>query len=305
MNLTNNLVAFALGTKRFNVKKELFSRFTSIKAKEIIKKTGPEILYRANSKEDSLTLAIKAFKYLKLNKKKIGSIKNLIFVTETPIKLFPGNGYIFASKNVFQDKLNIIDINAGCTGFVDALKIANCFEGNTLIVCSETYSKHIKKFDRSVSTLFSDAASVFFYDKKIFNIIKYTSGFEKNTFNDLFCDHDSVLKMKGADVFNFCTSTVFPSLENFIDANKVKVSKIYIHQASSMVINFVRSKFFDNKILVPSNIMKIGNTVSSSIPILIYDDLKNNNIKKGSYLILCSFGVGLAFNIMLIKYNGQ
>ena len=110
--------------------------------------------------------------------------------------------------------------------------------------------------------------------------------------------------MKGADVFNFCTSTVFPSLENFINENKVKVSKIYIHQASSLVINFVRSKFFDNKILVPSNIMKIGNTVSSSIPILIYDDLKNNNIKKGSYLILCSFGVGLAFNIMLIKYNG-
>lgn len=304
MNLEKNPIAFTLGSQRFNIKKKLFSKFGTFKAKEIISKTGPTILYKAHRNEDTLTLSIKAFNLLKLNTLDKNNIRNIIFVTETPVKLFPGNGYIFASKTSFQNKINIIDINAGCTGFVDALKIANCFNGNTLIICSETYSKHIQKFDRSVSTLFSDAASVFVFDKKRFNIIKYTSGFEKNTFDDLFCNQDSVLKMKGANVFNFCTSTVLPNLKKFIRENNVNITKIYIHQGSSLVIDFFRSQFLDNKILIPSNIMKIGNTVSSSIPILMYNDLKNNNLKKGSYFILCSFGVGLAFNIMLLKHNG-
>ena len=303
MNLEKNPISFTLGTQRFNVKKKLIAKYGPFKAKEIINKTGPTILYKAHRNEDTLTLSIKAFNLLKLNKLDKANIRNIIFVTETPVKLFPGNGYIFASKTFFQNKINIIDINAGCTGFVDALKIANGLDGKTLIICSETYSKHIKKFDRSVSTLFSDAASVFLFDKKKFNIIKYTSGFEKNTFDDLFCNQDSVLKMKGANVFNFCTSTVLPNLKKFIRENNVNVTKIYIHQGSLLVIDFLRSQFLDNKILIPSNIVKIGNTVSSSIPILMYDDLKNNNLKKGSYFILCSFGVGLAFNIMLIKLN--
>ena len=206
---------------------------------------------------------------------------------------------------VFQSKLNIIDINAGCTGFIDALKIANGFEGNTLVVCSETYSKHLKKFNRSASSIFSDAASVFLYNKNKFEIIKYISGYERNTYQDLFCNNNFNLEMKGANVFNFCTSVVVPSLKKFLKENKVNVSKLYIHQASSLVINYLRSQFLDNKIDIPSNIKKIGNTVSSSIPILIHDDLKNDNIKKGSYIVLCGFGVGLGFSIMLMRYNGK
>jgi 3-oxoacyl-[acyl-carrier-protein] synthase III len=65
-----------------------------------------------------------------------------------------------------SDEVNIYDLNSGCTGFVDAIKIANKLYGNTLIVCSETYSKNIPYFQRSISTLFSDGASIFLFDKK-------------------------------------------------------------------------------------------------------------------------------------------
>jgi len=302
LNFNKHISSFSLGKKKINIKKKLISNFGFIKAKEILKKTGPKIIYKCSQNENSLTLALECFKKLKLNKSDILEIKNLIFVTESPIKLFPGNGYIFASKTSLLKNINIIDINAGCTGFVDALKIANGFKGKTIIVCSETYSKHINKFNRAVSPLFSDGSSIFIFDKKIFKIVKYISGFEKNTYNDLFCDTYSHLEMKGAHVFNFTTSVVIPALTNFLN-NNVNISKLYIHQASSLVVNRFHSTF--SKIDMPTNIKKIGNTVSSTIPILIHNDLKNNKIQNKSYLALCSFGVGLGFNIMLIKYNGK
>lgn len=267
-----NISSFVLGGKKVNIKKKLISIYGKKKSLDILKKTGPLFLYKCLKLENTLTLALKCFKNLKLNKSDILKIKNLIFVTETPVKLFPGNGYLFASKISLNNDINIIDINSGCTGFVDALKIASGFEGKTLIVCSETYSKHMRKFNRSVSTLFSDACSIFIYDKKIFQIRNYISGFKKNSYNDLFCDVNSSLEMRGANVYNFTTSEIIPVLKNFLKKQKLNICKFYIHQASNLVINHFREAF--SSIEIPSNIKKIGNTVSSTIPILLHQDLK-------------------------------
>ena len=48
---------------------------------------------------------------------------------------------------------------------------------NCLIVCSETYTKYIKKNDRSTAPIFSDAASAFYINKK--NLPSILSTFSK------------------------------------------------------------------------------------------------------------------------------
>ena len=45
-----------------------------------------------------------------------------------------------------KENLNLIDLNSGCTGFVDAINIASNLNGATLIICSETYSKYFKNY---------------------------------------------------------------------------------------------------------------------------------------------------------------
>ena len=87
-------------------------------------------------------------------------------MTENNTRDYPGNSFLFASKCNLSEELNLYDINSGCTGFIDAIKLADKIDGNTIIVCSETYSKNISGFQRNISTLFSDAAAIFFYDKK-------------------------------------------------------------------------------------------------------------------------------------------
>ena len=80
--------------------------------------------------------------------------------------------------------MNLKDLNSGCTWFVDAISIASKLNGATLIICSETYSKYFKDFDRSISTIFSDCASIFFYENN-FKILKHSTGFERNTHENL------------------------------------------------------------------------------------------------------------------------
>jgi 3-oxoacyl-[acyl-carrier-protein] synthase-3 len=229
----------------------------------------------------------------------IDKIKNLIFVTETNRFAFPGNGYLFSSMINLNEETNIYDINSGCTGFVDALKVANKLNGNTLIVCSEAYSKNIKNFDRSISTLFSDGASVFFFDKEKFLVLKEISIFKKNSFLDLSCSKNKI-EMDGKKVYDFVVSHALPKIENFLKENKL-VKKIFFHQASQIVCNYIKNKFEKNTITIPHNLINRGNTVSATIPILIHDYTKKEILNVNDTVMLVGFGVGLSMSAITLK----
>jgi 3-oxoacyl-[acyl-carrier-protein] synthase III len=292
-----NFIEIAFGSKKINIENTCIKKFGKEKTKLIINKTGPKNLNICNNKEDTISLAIKAYKKL-INKNKKINFKNLIFVTENNVRNYPGNSFLFASHFNLNEEINLYDINSGCTGFVDAVKLADKLNGNTLIICSETYSKNINHFQRNISTLFADAAAVFFFDKKKFKVIDKKNGFKKNTF-DFLTSTNNVLKMDGKHVFDFVRTVVKPKLTNYIKSRKSKLVKnIFLHQASKVVISYFKT-MLSNKYLIPSNLEKRGNTVSATIPILIYDNIKL--FKKN--VILCGFGVGLSYSIVTLEIN--
>ena len=279
----------------------MLKTFNKKKIAQIINKTGPNFLRHATDNENTLTLAVDAFKKIKISDKDKSKIKNLIFVTETPVYAFPGNAVIFSSILNLNKNINLFDLNAGCTGFVDSMKIASRMRGETLIVCSETYSKYFNKFNRSISTIFSDCASVFLYRKNM-KLIDHISGYEKNSHSSLIGYNKKEMNMDGGKVFNFITSTVIPSLEKFIKKKeKKKINKIYIHQASKIVIDTFKQKFNNYEFVFPSNLIKVGNTNASTIPLMLEEDIKKKRIKDGDKVIMCGFGVGLSFSIALIE----
>ena len=69
-----------------------------------------------------------------------------------------------------------------------------------------------------------------------------------------------------------------------------------------MVIDNLIRKMNLPKKKVYCNYEKIGNTVSSTIPIALFDLLKNKKIKKGDKLLLCGFGVGYSMAAAIIEY---
>ena len=92
-----NFIEISFGSKKIDIEKICKKKFGKEKALSIIDRTGPKYVYICKENEDSLSLAIKAFK--KFRKKNTNlSFKNLIFVTENNTRDYPGNSFLFASK---------------------------------------------------------------------------------------------------------------------------------------------------------------------------------------------------------------
>ena len=294
-------IGIAFGSKIINVKKICQAKFGKKKTTEIIKKTGPIKTFHCATDEDTLVLSLRAWNNFKKKNKniKINTIRNLIYITETNRLSFPGNGYLFSSMINLKEETNIYDLNSGCTGFVDAIKIASKLSGDTLIVCSETYSKKMPNFERSISTLFSDGASIFFFEKEKILVLKEMSIFKKNSFLDLTCSKNKI-EMNGKKVYDFVVSHVLPKIETFLKNNKL-VKKIFFHQASQVVGEHIKNKFEKNTIQIPNNLIRRGNTVSATIPILIHDHAKKSDLDVNDTIMLVGFGVGLAMSAITLR----
>ena len=106
--------------------------------------------------------------------------------------------------------------------------------------------------------------------------------------------------MSGKDVFDFTASEIVKSIDKTIDINSLKkdeVDAIFLHQGSKYVVDTIKKEFTEN-IFIPFNSAAYGNTVSSSIGSILYDNYKNSDIHN---IIVAGFGVGLAWHTTLLK----
>ena len=111
--------------------------------------------------------------------------------------------------------------------------------------------------------------------------------------------------MDGQKIFMFTMTNIPNFVSKLLQKNNISIKEIkffVFHQASKVVIENLVRKMNLPKAKVFCNYDKIGNTVSSSIPIVLYDLLKNNKIKRGDKLLLCGFGVGYSMAAAIIEY---
>jgi 3-oxoacyl-[acyl-carrier-protein] synthase-3 len=106
--------------------------------------------------------------------------------------------------------------------------------------------------------------------------------------------------MEGKKVYDFVVSHALPKIENFLKENK-PVKKIFFHQASQIVCNYIKNKFEKNNIRIPHNLLNRGNTVSATIPILIHDYTKKKFLNVNDTIMLVGFGVGLSMSAITLK----
>ena len=96
--------------KKFNLKKGSIFNLTGIRQRLI-----------SNKYETAEYLAINACK--KFNKSKLKNITHIISVTNTPSKRFP-EYQIMYPPSLNLTNVHCLNLNLGCTGFVDALEIS-------------------------------------------------------------------------------------------------------------------------------------------------------------------------------------
>ena len=268
---------------------------------QIYEKTG---IKRYISLDDETTefLALKSF--LKLNPDFLNDIDTILSVSNTPSYDFPNiSNFVLSSTDCSED-IHCLGINAGCTGYVDALKIIYslfCSDQSrkAVILTSDTYSKHILENDRSIRSLFSDGATATLLEKNNdgFKIKDSVFSAKKNTEAALIRKNkDGVIHMNGPKVLQFALSKVGPQIKNILD--KEDNCNFFPHQAGKIVLDNLAS-LSENNYKVFSNYENYGNLVSSSIPNLInqnFDEFRNSNLN-----LLSGFGVGLSHSSILLQ----
>lgn len=107
--------------------------------------------------------------------------------------------------------------------------------------------------------------------------------------------------MNGRAIFNFAAKSIPKDIKKLLDKNELVINDInsfIFHQGSKYIIDTITKRMGLDSSKVPFKIMNYGNTISSSIPIILEEELENLNIKT---FVISGFGVGLSWSSCVLK----
>lgn len=274
----------------------------------IEKKIGVHSVSRKSDNEETSDMCVKAFE--SLIKKVVLSTDELdciVVCTQNPDGHgLPHTSAILHNKIGVREDCAVFDISLGCSGYVQSVSIiqsfmaANSMTEGLLFTC-DPYSKIIDPDDKNTSLLFGDAATVtLFTNSPTFVADHFAFATRSSEYVALqrVGDH---LTMNGRAVFNFTATMVPQQIKQVLKMSNNEFEDIdlfLLHQASKYVIDVIQQRLGLESTKVPSNLAVQGNTVSSSIPLLLEIYLHQNNYRK---ILISGFGVGLSLASSILE----
>jgi len=275
----------------------------------IEKKIGVVNVPRKHAGQTASDLCVLAYQKLMEEDKSLkpNRIDFLCVCTQNGDFQLPQTSSIVQGKLDLPGNCAVFDIGLGCSGYVYALHIAKNFmqmNGKKLglLFTSDPYSDIIDPEDKNTALIFGDGATVtLLSENPIFHIGKAVFFTDGKKYNLIIKRKNDYFYMNGRSVFDFVMKRVPQSIEQCLKINQLKIELIDIfllHQGSKYLVKNLakRSKLDLEK--VPINLRNIGNTVSSSIPILLKNYIKDQNAKT---ILLSGFGIGLSVASTIIR----
>lgn len=212
---------------------------------------------------------------------------------------------------IVQDKLGLstnvaaFDISLGCSGYVYGIYAIKGFMEaaglkNGLLITADPYSKIVDPEDRNTTMLFGDAATATWMGEGApWQLGKAKFGTDGSGAPHLKVT-DGVFYMNGRQVFNFALLKVPAHLHELLDESGLKADDIdafCIHQGSAAIVDAVARRFEGEPEKFIKDMVETGNTVSSSIPLLLEKHVLDSDWKR---VALSGFGVGLSWGSAII-----
>lgn len=235
----------------------------------------------------------------------------LILVTQTPSFSIPSNIHFFQKVFNLKKKALAFDINQGCSGYLYGLTVCNSLMKTNninvaaLITC-DTYSNHISSNNRTTRTIFGDGLTLTILKKKTKNknFLNFSLGSDARGFDNFKLEKNEIV-MNGSEMYNFATNYVPSEVTKILKKtriNKNQIKYFIFHQASKILLDTIQRKLNipDKKFL--RNLSNHGNTVSSTIPLILFDLIKKKKIKKNDHILLSGFGVGYSWGTCVYRH---
>jgi 3-oxoacyl-[acyl-carrier-protein] synthase-3 len=219
------------------------------------------------------------------------------------------------------------DLAAACSGFLFGMTVADNFIKTgkakyALVVGAELLSRYVDYQDRATCVIFGDGVAA-----SVFGPVEPPSGIlaEDMHTDGAFADHlyipaggtarpatcftvqagEHYIKMRGNELFKVAVRSMEDVSRRVLDKAGVTTEQISLfipHQANQRITDAVRDRLGLDAARVYSNISRIGNTSSASIPICLDECLRANRIKKGDLILMSAFGAGVTWGATLMRW---
>ncbi|MFN8115306.1 MAG: ketoacyl-ACP synthase III [Bacteroidia bacterium] len=328
MSVSINHISIYLPQKRLS-NAELADDF-NISEEQVFKNTHINTRYISASDELSSDMAINAGEKLfietNINKSEIDF---LIFCSEGFDYIAPATSCIIQHRLGLSTNIGCFDLPYGCSGYVYGVGIAYGLlragiAKNILFLTADIPTKVIARNDLELRSIFSDiaTASLITLDNSKTDTY-FVYGTDGNGALDLYVEGSAFrppqssdfkmpvnlvcgqMKMNGTNIFLFATKKVPQLVSEILDKNDLKIEDIDLfifHQASYFMLEIIRKKLKLAPDKVFLNIQDFGNSVSSTIPVALYDAEKQGVLKKGMKVLLAGFGIGNSWGATIINY---
>ncbi len=289
----------------------------------ISSRTGIRERHFAAEGELTSDLAVEASKAALDNARMSPSDLDLIIIaTATPDRTFP------ATATTVQAKLGMtrgaaFDVQAVCCGFIYALSVAENFikagqSRSILVVGAETFSRILDWEDRTTCVLFGDGAgalvltagagegstddrgilSTYLRSDGRYNDLLYVDGGPSST------GTSGHLRMQGREVFRHAVVNIAEAITSALDQVGMTVGDVdwFIpHQANSRILEGTARKLSipEEKIIV--TVAEHGNTSAASVPLALFEGVRDGRIQKGDLVLLEAMGGGLTWGSALVR----
>lgn len=311
---------------------QIAERFPEWSAEKVAGKVGITERHIAADNETATDMAQKAAQQLFAQGVDKSQIDFVLLCTQSPDYFLPSSACILQDKLGLSKDCGAFDFNLGCSGYEYGLAVAKGLivagiAKNILLLTAETYTKYIHPQDKGNMTIFGDGASATLVSTEGFaqigevvvgtdgsgaeNLIVRTSAARhKALANNAAHDEDGNivsddhLYMHGGNVFNFTADVVPDMVEKLLSKSGLQQDDVNLwvfHQANKYMINYLRKLLDIDKDKFYIFMEKVGNTVSSTIPIALCEARKEDKLHGN--VLLAGFGVGLSWGGVMLKID--
>jgi len=302
-------IAVYIPEKR-NSNRDLLARF-ELEESFLVEKIG--VLERAikDESEDTSDMALEALERLIVQSGIAReSIDVLVVITQNPDSNIPHVSALVQGKANLSNDCAAFDLSLGCSGYVYGVSVLQSFLAsnglsNGVLITCDPYSKIINLNDKNTVLLFGDAATATLISHEPKYVCEsFVFGTQGDLTGALVCNNNQ-LHMNGREVFNFAAVKVPQTIQKLLqkaNLEKADIDAYIFHQGSRYIVETLAKRLGIEIAKVRIDIESTGNTVSSSIPILLKQEIDSRVSKN---IVLSGFGVGLSWASCICKKVGE
>ena len=254
-------------------------------------------------------------------------IDEIVLATDTPEMMTPDTAAL-VQNHLGCRHIPTYDLGgSGCAGFVQALDVARSRilvdPKRILVIGVEVISRMISMEDRATAVLFGDGAGAVVMgpeparaevlgvvagtDGSAAEILTLAAGGTRNPFNEasLASGDYNRLVMDGRRIFVEAVRRMSEAALEVLDRvgrSMSEVSLVIPHQANLRIIEAVRKKLGLAEETVFVNVHEYGNTGSATVPLAMWEAVRDGRIAPGDLVVLTAFGAGFHWSAAAVQF---